>query len=57
MIMVGVGRSPPQGDVWVSPTRLALALGGTGSVEAQQEVSHGYIIVETNHRVCDLPRL
>lgn len=39
------------GAVWVSPTRLALALSGGPSSEVQQEVAEGYVIVETNYRV------
>ena len=39
------------GEVWVSPTHLALALGGGSSTEVQQEVAEGYVIVETNYRV------
>ncbi|KAL0048027.1 hypothetical protein WJX82_006028 [Trebouxia sp. C0006] len=39
------------GEVWVSPTRLALALSGGPSSEVQQEVAEGYVIVETNYRV------
>ena len=42
------------GAVWVSPTRLALALSGGPSCEVQQEVAEGYVIVETNYRVCSL---
>ncbi|KAK9793768.1 hypothetical protein WJX73_008837 [Symbiochloris irregularis] len=40
-----------EGGSWACPTRLAMALGGSGSAEAQQEVSQGYIIVETNYRM------
>ena len=39
------------GEAWVSPTRLALALSGGSTSEIQQEVSEGYVIVETNYRV------
>ncbi|KAL3151427.1 hypothetical protein ABBQ38_012436 [Trebouxia sp. C0009 RCD-2024] len=39
------------GKAWVSPSRLALALSGGPSSEVQQEVSEGYVIVETNYRV------
>ena len=39
------------GEAWVSPTRLALALSGGPSTEAQKEVAEGYVIVETNYRV------
>jgi len=38
----------------VSPTRLALALSGGPSSEVQQEVAEGYVIVETNYRVCPI---
>ena len=45
------------GEAWVSPTRLALALSGGPSGEVQQEVAEGYVIVETNYRVktCSSP--
>ena len=41
-----------KGKVWVTPTRLALALSGGTSGEVQQGVAEGYVIVETNYRVC-----
>ena len=38
-----------EGQVWISPTRLAAALAGSG---ATPEATHGCVIVETNYRVC-----
>ena len=42
--------------MWVASTRLALALAGGGIGQAKQGVSEGFIVVETNYRVCVLPR-
>lgn len=39
------------GVVWLSPTRLSLALSGGNSSEAQKEVTDGFILVETNYKV------
>jgi len=36
--------------VWISPTRLAAALAGSGG--GTPEATHGCVIVETNYRVC-----
>ena len=38
-------------QVWLSPTRLSLALSGGQSAEAQKEVTDGFILVETNYKV------
>ena len=35
--------------MWISPTRLAAALAGSGGTP---EATHGCVIVETNYRVC-----
>ena len=39
------------GQVWLCPTRLALALSGGQSAEVQREVAAGFVVVETNFRV------
>ena len=36
-----------EGQVWISPTRLAAALAGSGTAP---EATHGCVIVETNYR-------
>ncbi len=38
-------------QVWLCPTRLALALSGGQSAEVQREVAAGFVVVETNFRV------
>ena len=40
-----------KGKVWLSPTRLCMALSGGQSTKAQQEVVDGFIVVESNYRV------
>jgi hypothetical protein len=42
------------GVVWLSPTRLSLALSGGNSSEAQKEVTDGFILVETNYKVASV---
>ena len=44
-----------KGKVWLSPTRLCMALSGGQSTKAQQEVVDGFIVVESNYRVRPLP--
>ena len=38
-------------EVYISPTRLCLALTGAQSAQAHKDISDGFIIVESNYRV------
>ena len=41
--------------MWVATTRLALALAGGGIGQVKRGISEGFIVVETNYRVCIFP--
>jgi hypothetical protein len=42
-----------EGEIWIASTSLAAALGGAAASDVQQ-VTEGFIVVETNYRVGEL---